>query len=296
MEEKKKRKRRFGDRSDGYLIRNISAMSKFMPYVMPQRCDACNTFSDHIDVTFTDKYCREKVKSGMSNFSFLHVLLAAYVRAISQRPALNRFVSGRKIYHRHKIEVNMVVKKTLAIDSPDTAIKVYFEPDDTIDEIYEKFNRVVEEVKSKPDEQTSFDKINKALTIIPGWLIRFAVAVISWLDYHRMLPKFLLNVSPFHGTMIVTSMGSLGIRPIYHHLYNFGNLPVFFAYGNKQTKVSCDAQGNVVQKKAIELKVVTDERTVDGYYYDSAFKLIKKYCENPTLLEAKPDQVFEDVD
>ena len=293
---KKKRRRRFGDRSDGYKLRTINPMNKFMPYIMPQRCDACNTYADMFDVTKTDKFCREKVKQGKTSFGFLHVMLAAYVRMLSQRPAVNRFVSGQKIYARKDIQIVMAVKKRLALDAPDTMIKVRFSPDDTIDEIYEKFNAAVEAVQSQPDEKSDFDKLNKLLAFIPGLLCRWTVKFLNFLDYFGLLPKKLLWLSPFHGSMIITSMGSLGIRPIYHHIYNFGNLPVFLAYGGRRSVVACDAEGKAYTKKYIELKAVTDERICDGYYYASAFKLIKRYVENPEILEMKPEEVIEDID
>ena len=296
QEPKKKRRRRFGDRSDGYKLRTINPMNKIMPYIMPQRCDACNTYADMFDVTKTDKFCRQKVKEGKTSFGFLHVMLAAYIRMLSQRPAVNRFVSGQKIYARKDIQIVMTIKKTLSLDSPDTCIKVRFNPDDTIDEVYEKFNAAVSEVQSKPEEKNSFDKLNKALVFIPGLLLRWTVGLLNFLDYFGLLPKFLLWLSPFHGSMIITSMGSLGIRPIYHHIYNFGNLPVFLAYGGRRSVVACDADGHAYTKKYIELKAVTDERICDGYYYASAFKLIKRYVENPELLENKPEEVFEDID
>ena len=187
-------------------------------------------------------------------------------------------------------------KKTLSLDSPDTCIKVRFNPDDTIDEVYEKFNAAVSEVQSKPDEKNSFDKLNKALVFIPGLFLRWTVKLLNFLDYFGLLPKFLLWLSPFHGSMIITSMGSLGIRPIYHHIYNFGNLPVFLAYGGRRTVVSLDADGKPVNKKFIEMKAVTDERICDGYYYASAFKIIKRCVENPELLDVKPEQVLDDID
>ncbi len=294
--EKKARRRRWGDRKEGYKLRTINPMNKIMPYIMPQRNDACNTYSDMFDVTKTDKFCREKVKAGMTNFGFLHILLGAYVRMLSQRPAVNRFVSGQKIYHRHKIEIVMTIKKTMSIDSPDTCIKVEFEPTDTIDQIYEKFNAAVIAVQSQPEEKSSFDKLNKALTLIPGLFLRWTVKFLNFLDYFGWLPQSLLKLSPFHGTMIVTSMGSLGIRPIYHHIYNFGNLPVFMAYGGRRSVVSCDKDGKAVTKKYIELKVVTDERICDGFYYASAFKIIKHHVENPERLELPPETVYEDID
>jgi hypothetical protein len=116
------------------------------------------------------------------------------------------------------------------------------------------------------------------------------------MDYFGLLPKKLLWLSPFHGSMIITSMGSLGIRPVYHHIYNFGNLPVFIAYGGRRSVVCCDKEGRASVKKYIEIKVVTDERICDGYYYASAFKLVKRYVENPELLELPPEQTFEDID
>ena len=293
---RKKRRRRFGDRKDGYKLRTINPMNKMMPYIMPQRSDACNTYADLFDVTKTDRFCRQKVKDGKTNFSFLHVMIAAYVRAISQRPALNRFVSGQKIYARKDIQIVMAIKKTMRLDAPDTIIKVRFEPDDTVDEIYEKFNAAVPAVTSKPDDKSSFDKLNKALAFIPGLFCRWTVKFLNFLDYFGWLPKKILWLSPFHGSMIITSMGSLGIRPIYHHIYNFGNLPVFLAYGGRQSQLTTDKEGNVVTKKYIELKAVTDERICDGFYYASAFKIIKRHVENPELLEVKPEQVFEDID
>ena len=293
---KKKRKWRWGDRSDGYKLRTINPMNKFMPYIMPQRCDACNTYSDMFDITKTDKFCREKVKQGKTNFSFLHIFIAAYIRTIAQRPGINRFVSGQKIYHRNNIQIVMTVKKTLSLESPDTCIKVEFEPDDTIDDVYEKFNKVVAEIQAKPDEKNSFDKLNKVLSLIPGLLCRWTVGFLNLLDYFGLLPKKLLWLSPFHGSMIITSMGSLGIRPIYHHIYNFGNLTVFVAYGGRRSVVCCDKDGKASVKKYIEMKVVTDERICDGYYYASAFKIIKRHVENPELLEVKPDVILDDID
>lgn len=293
---KKKRRRRWGDRKDGYKLRTINPMNKFMPYIMPMRCDACNTYADMFDVTKTDKFCRAKVKEGKTNFGFLHVMLASYIRAISQRPGLNRFVSGQKIYHRNDIQIVMTIKKTMTSDSPDTCIKVRFEPTDTVDDVYEKFNAAVTAVTEAPEEKNSFDKVNKLLSLIPGLLCRWTVKFLNFLDYFGWLPKKLLWVSPFHGSMIITSMGSLGIRPIYHHIYNFGNLPVFLAYGGRRSVVSCDADGKAVTKKYIEMKAVTDERICDGFYYASAFKIIKRHVENPELLEVAPEQVFEDID
>ena len=57
-----------------------------------------------------------------------------------------------------------------------------------------------------------------------------------------------------------------------------------------------DGDGNVTKKHLVDLKVVTDERIVDGYYYASAFKMLKRIMKNPQQLLTPPDSVAEDVD
>ena len=49
-----KRKRRFGDRNDGRLLRSLNPMLKLMPYIMPQRNDALNFFRGTADLEAAD--------------------------------------------------------------------------------------------------------------------------------------------------------------------------------------------------------------------------------------------------
>ena len=120
--------------------------------------------------------------------------------------------------------------------------------------------------------------------------------VLRFLDFHGKLPKSLLKVSPFHGSMVVTSMGSLGIPAIYHHLYNFGTLPVFISYGNIFTADAVKRDGSREKHHFVTFKVVTDERICDGYYYASVFKRLKKIFQNPEILDETLESVVEDVD
>jgi hypothetical protein len=291
-----KRKRRLGDRSDGRRLRTIQPMQRLMPYIMPKRSDALNTFYDRIEVSRAEDICRRKANGGMKNFTILHVLLAAYVRTISQRPGINRFISGQKVYSRNSISFIMTVKKDMSLNAPDTSIKVDFEPGDTLDTVYEKFNKVAAEAIASLEHPTSFDKLCKVLNIMPGFLLRFFIWLLRVMDYIGILPKGLLKLSPFHGSMIITSMGSLGINPIYHHIYDFGNLPVFLSYGTKRVVYEYDRKGSLMKHRYIELKAVTDERICDGHYYASAFKYFKKLIENPACLEYPPESLEEDID
>ena len=130
---------------------------------------------------------------------------------------------------------------------------------------------------------------------IPGLLLKFAVWLLKLLDYFGWLPQMLLDASPFHGSLIITDLGSLGTGPIYHHIYNFGNLPLFLALSAKRKAVELDKTGTPVERKYVDYKVVMDERTVDGLYFSAALKFMKYYLKNPAMLEQPPEKVEEDV-
>ncbi len=288
-----KRKRRFGDRKDGRKLRSLSPYDYVSPYIMVTRNDAQNLIFDKFETTEADRYVRRKLAEGLQGFGILHVILAAYIRAISQRPAINRFIAGQKIFARNNIQINMVVKKQLRMNEPDTVISVVFEPTDTAQDVYAKFEAAV--AKAFADKENDFDGTARIINYIPGLVKKFAVWLLKFLDYFGLLPAFLTNVSPFHGSLFITSMGSLGIPPIFHHLYNFGNVPVFIAYGAKRTENQLDDSGNVVKKKYIDYNVVTDERICDGYYFASGLKLFRSFVSDPSVLDFPPKEVVTDI-
>ena len=289
----KPRKKRFGDRRDGRRLRTLQPMSYVMPYIMKVRADSQNHFEDVIDITNIEHYLDKKRREGYTDMTLLHVLIAGYIRVVAERPGLNRFISGQKIFARNKLECVMTIKKELSLESPDTCIKVEFDPRDNIYNVYKKFQKTA---LAAVNETTDFDNTAKTLIKLPGLVLRGAVGLLHFLDYIGRLPKAHLNVSPFHGSMIITSMGSLGIPAIYHHLYDFGNLPIFISYGSIFSADAIKRDGTRERHHFVTLKVVTDERICDGYYYASAFKRLKRYLQHPEILDETLESVVEDVD
>lgn len=290
---KKKYRRRFGDRADGRRVRSVSPMTRVGAFIMKTRNTSSNFFQDEINVEKIDQYIKEKKAAGRMNFSIMHVLIASYIRAVSQMPALNRFIAGQEIFARHEIEINFVIKKEMTLQSPDTAIKAFFTPDVTADEVYDTLSKMVDDYRNNPD--SSFDGTAKVLSYMPGFILSFAVGLMRFLDFYGLLPRFLTKVSPFHGSFFITSMGSLGIPPIYHHLYDFGNVPVFMAFGAKEHRYELQADGSTKKNDYVGITVVTDERIVDGFYYASAFKYLKRIYKNPWVLDQRPETVVEDI-
>ncbi len=287
----------WGDRPDGRRVRTLSPMAQITAYFQVERNTCSNLFEESFEITHIDRYIRQKRREGLTDFGITHVLLAAYVRGIAKYPQLNRFISGQKVYSRgNDIQYCMVIKKEMSVDSPDTSIKVHLSPCDTAVDVYKKLNAAVESVKATQELDSSLDGLIDVLNLIPGVVMKFTVWLLKLLDYFGLLPRFLLELSPFHGSLFMTSMGSLGIRPIYHHLYDFGNLPVFGAFGMKRRAYEIQDDGSVVQKKYIDMKFVLDERIVDGYYYATFFKYYRRLLAHPEVLDNPPETVVRDID
>ena len=287
----------WGDRNDGRKIRTLAPMAQITAYFQVERNTCSNLFEESFEITHIDRYIRQKRREGLTDFGITHVLLAAYVRGVAKYPQLNRFISGQKVYSRgNDIQYCMVVKKEMTIESPDTAIKVHLVPSDTAVDVYHKLNAAIEEVKATQELDSGLDNLIGYLNLIPSVVLKFVVWLLKLLDYFGLLPKFLTELSPFHGSLFFTSMGSLGIPPIYHHLYDFGNIPVFGAFGCKRRALEVQEDGSVVQKKYIDVKFVLDERICDGYYYAVFFKHYRSILRHPEILDNPPEEVVRDID
>lgn len=293
-EEKKKKKQiKEYERDKFRRVKGISPMARLTPYIMETRCTSQNFIFDRINMPKIDEYIKKKQSQGLVNFNIMHVILAAYARACSQRPAINRFIRGQKVYTRKKVEVSLVVKKEMTLEAPDTVIKVILDPRATADEVYQRFSEKIEGYRQTPD--SSFDKLAKVLNFIPGLFLRWTIRFLRFLDYFGLLPRALTKLSPFHASLFITSMGSLGIPPVVHHLYDFGTLPTFIAFGSRQRELKVNEDGSVTKNSYIEITYNLDERICDGFYYASALKLMRGYFKKPELLDESPEQVIEDI-
>ncbi|MEG2003364.1 MAG: hypothetical protein RR057_02035 [Clostridia bacterium] len=279
-------------KKEGRRIRSLSPMSKVSPYIMVKRSDAQNYISDTLDIEAIEDYIFKKRSEGFKGFGMMHVFLAAYVRTISQRPGINRYIRGQKIYARNSIEIMLTIKREMKLESPDTVLKIDFEPNMTANDIYKIINDAVEESRNS---ESGFDDTAKILNYIPGLVLKFIVWLLRFFDYFGWLPRFLTHLSPFHGSFAITSMGSLGIPPIYHHIYDFGNIPVFMSFGAKRTVNVLEKNGTITQKRYVDYKVVTDERICDGYYFASALKLVRENMLHPDRLDFPPEKIIEDI-
>ena len=104
---KKKREKEFR------RVRTASPMLVITSYIMKTRVGSQNMIADKLKIDTGDKSLTEKQAEGYKNISYMHVLIAAYIRTVSQRPALNRFIRGQRIYTRRNVEISLSIKKQM---------------------------------------------------------------------------------------------------------------------------------------------------------------------------------------
>ena len=287
-------RRRMGDRKDGRLLRSLNAFSKFIPYIMPQRVDRLVGYEESFEISEVDRRLRQLRVNGYKGIGLLHFLIACHIRVISMLPGVNRFIAGRRVYAHNDISIVMTVKHSLSVDATETTIKVHFQPTDTIFDVYRKMNEKIEEIKTA-EEDNNTEEVAGFFAKFPRFLLRFALTIVRVMDYFGWLPESIVEASPFHGSMIITDLGSLRIGPVYHHIYNFGTLPVFIAFGSKYRKYEISKKRELVENKYIDTKMVIDEGIVDGHYYAQLLQAYRYMFQHPEILENPPPTVVEDI-
>ena len=271
-------------RSDGKRVKNLPAIQAAIPFIMPRRYDAQNFITQYAEMEPLKKYMQEKRREGV-RVSYMTLILAAYFKAAQKNPYINRFVMGSRIYQRNHFCVSFVILKKRADGTPDeTTIKVYFEDGDDILSI----NRKIEEAVAKNRVATHNNNTDKfanfmlSLPILP----HVVMALARGLDRLGLLPRFIIDLSPFHTSLFITNLASINTRAIYHHCYEFGTTGVFVSMGKPEP----DHINGEFEKRVIPLAVVMDERICTGHDYASFFVDMQRYLRNPSLMEEKTSE------
>lgn len=284
----------FYNRPDGRAIQNLDPMQMIMPYILKTRTDSMNMYEDTFVCEPLDRYIKEKAAEGI-RLNYMTVVIAALVRLIALRPQLNRFCMNGKIYTRPKIWVSFVVHPTLRDESTGTTIKLCFEGTESIFDIARIVDEAIERETTKRIGENDTDKLLRTLmTKIPGPFIKLVINTLMWMDRHNLLPESILNLSPFHTSIFLTNLKSLGINHVFHHVYEFGTTGLFFAMG-KEKQVAAIADDQPVAQKEMGYGLVCDERFCDGLYFALSLRKLRKIMKNPAVLEKPLDHKVEDI-
>ena len=283
----------FGYRVDGKKVRDIDPIQRIVPHIMRHRHDSMNLIAVDLPCEPFDEFIKKESAAGNGEYDYMHIIIAGLVRIIANYPRLNRFVMNGRIYKRNVINISFVVRKGMSPDAPDTTVKLEFTGHETIAEVKDKINAVIE-ANSHMEADNGTDKIARLITFTPNVIIAMLIGLIKFLDKHSLLPKAIIDVSPFHTTAFITNMKSIKGPSIYHHVYDFGNTGMFFSMG-KEAMVPVVSGKEVVPGKRLPFKIVTDERFCDGFYFASALRVLRKYYTHPEVLKEPLEELAEDV-
>ena len=275
----------FGRRADGRRVKNLMVIEKAGPYFMPERIDGVNLYKQQIRCKALDEFIlKERQESGV-HFNYTEILIAACVRMIYERPKVNRFIVNCQIFQRNEITVSMAVKPKLTDDADEITLKFHFTGRENIYEIKKIVDDEIKKNMAQNAETHETTKVAGVLGKMPYWMFKVAMKLIRFLDRYGLLPKSLIDASPFHTSIFVTDLKSIKLNKVYHHLYNFGTTTMFGALGKVNYVPVSDRDGNIHTEKIMDLGLSLDERVADGLYYGNSVRLLLKYLENPEALK-----------
>ena len=283
----------FGHRSDGKLLRKIDPIIALTPYLMPMRCDAQVFLNLKLDY---EKMARYIVAQGAEGhrITFMELIIAIFVRVASEIPEINRFIANKRMFARTQLTVSFALLMDTGNpdDIEENTVKCYFDPHDTI---YDVADRVKTAIEQNRRQEADNSTIKLAKLLLNPFLANTVVALARFLDRYGLMPKYIIDASPFHTSLFMTNMGSIGMPHVNHHIYNFGTTSLFLSMGSIVRETQVGADGKTVRKRYLPIGLTADERICAGAVYAKMVSRMHYYIDHPEELETPPETVsFEE--
>jgi chloramphenicol O-acetyltransferase len=279
----------FGRRPDGRRVKGMDPIVAITPYIMPMRCDAQVFLKHRADMEVLSRYIRKQKQEKGEKFSYMSIVIAAYVRAVSSNPTINRFIMNKQVYSRNNCSVAFtMLKNPDNIDEGETVVKIRFDLSDTIYDVRDRIEAAVKENRGV-HEKNFLDKLASGVLSVPG-LPTLIVALVRFLDRYGICPRFMIDELPFHVGMYITNTASIGLHDVNHHIYNFGNVGLFFGLGTTE-KIAVLEKGTMRMKRYLPIGITADERVCSGSHYAHFFNDMRRYLDHPEQLEQPPENV-----
>jgi hypothetical protein len=282
-------------RPDGTYIKNMHFFTRLMPYLMPTRTESTIFIERYIDVTKTLLYLRKsRLDTSKPKVTLFYLILYASMRAIAQRPKMNRFISGYRYYQRNRIRFNFVAKRDFTDDGEEINVTSSFSPFMSLEEFCAKLDNQIEHLKSGNESEA--EKLNAFLSRLPRGLIKFVFGFVKFLDYHNGLPRSMIDDLPFYNTIFFTNVGSVGIDAPFHHNFEIGNTGIFCAVGKVRKERIIKPDGTTEARDKVKITYTYDDRVADGIYCAKAIDIVCNLVENPEKMEVPLELTAEQLE
>ncbi len=280
----------FGRRPDGRRVKGIDPIMRVTPYIMPMRCDAQVMLKYRADMDILSSYIRSRKKEHGEQVSYMQIIVAAYVRAVSRNPEVNRFIMNKQLFARNNCSAAFTILKDPGdADKGEAVVKIKFDLTDTLFDVRDRMTAAVDANRGEQQETGFIDKLLGFVFAVPG-LATVIVALVRFLDRYGLAPGVLMEELPFYVGMYITNTASIGLHDVNHHIYNWGNVGMFIGMGLPE-KVAVVEDGETRMKRYLPMGVTVDERVCSGAHYSRFFTDFKQYMEHPELLESAPAAV-----
>ena len=278
-------KRRRGDRRDGRLLRELDSLHYITGIIYPNRCDNEAYIGLRVDLTPINEYLKKKNEGEeVFPYTMFHIITAALIKTITLRPKLNRFIANCNFYQRNEVTASFIVKKKFSDNGGESLAFIHAKDEETVDTLHEQLFKKIMNCRSEEtgdSTEGAMDILNK----MPRWLSKTAIKIICWLDRHGWVPKSMVESDPYYSSVVLSNLGSIGLKCGYHHLTNWGTCSLFCIIGEKALRPYFDEQGRASMRETLDLGLTIDERLADGYYYSKSVRLLQYLLEHPWELE-----------
>ena len=280
----------FGRRPDGRRVKGIDPVVRITSYIMPMRCDAQVFLKHRLDLETLFDYIRRQKLEKNESLTYMQIIIAAYVRAISRNPQVNRFVVNKQLFARNNCSAAFtILKDPHNIDLGETVVKIKFDLTDTVYDVRDRINAAIEANRGEQSGGNFVDKLLGVVFAVPG-LATLVVSAVRLLDRYGLAPAVLMDELPFYVGMYITNTASIKLHDVNHHLYNWGNVGLFFGMGLEE-RVAVVEKGEARMKRYLPLGITADERNCSGAHYARFFNDMRRLLEHPELLEQPPEEV-----
>jgi hypothetical protein len=270
------------NRPDGMLVRDVPPTRAIMPYLMKRRNESAVYFTQEVDLTAVAPALADFRERYDQHVTVFHVVLAALARTLHERPGINRFVAGGRIYQRRGVQMSWAAKQRLDDGAPLVVVKREFPMD-------EKFLDLVRDIDGRDDHarvdgDAATDRELRAILALPGVARRAVLAGVQTADSFGMLPRWFIEGDPMYASAFLANLGSIHLDAPFHHLYEYGTIGLFCAIGPAEEVPVLAADGRTGLQPRVTLRLTYDERLADGFYAHRSLERFQQLLEDPDEL------------
>lgn len=238
------------------------------------------------DLTRTRPWLRAYNRSHQDRATLFHLFLYACARALHQRPGLNRFVAGGRLYQRRGVSISFAAKKEMKDEAPFVTVKVEIPADEPFELVVRRIAELVGEGRRGPERQV--DKEVALITSLPGVVVSLLVRLARLLDRWNLFPGFMIRPDPMYASLFLANLGSVGLSDTWHHLYEYGTVSIFGVIGRVERLPFVDGDA-VAIRDGVRARFTFDERINDGHYSATSLGIAQHVLEDPARHLGPPE-------